>query len=86
LIGEFDKASELDPFVATYTGIGRGPPGIATDEIIDDRLPEQTALIDDLIGDLQPLGDISGNADLTAAALLPLFGGRNILVFMFPDL
>jgi len=72
-IGEFDKTPQLDPFVAAYAGIGRGPAGVATDEIIDHGLPEQPALIDDLIRDLQALGHIPGDADLTAASLLPLF-------------
>ena len=86
LVSEFDEAAQFDPFVAAHAGIRRRPEGIALEEIIDDRFPEQPALIDDLVGNLQPLRHKLGNADLAAAAFLPLFRGGNMIVFMFPDL
>ena len=72
VFGECDKPSQFHAFVATDTGIRRRAACVAAQKIIDDRLPKQLALIDDLIGDLQALRHIPGNADLAAAAFLPL--------------
>ena len=86
LVGESKKPSQFDPFVATDAGIRRRAARITREKIINDRRAKQRTLIDDLIGNLQTLRHILGNADLAATALLPLFRGGDVVVFVFPDL
>jgi hypothetical protein len=72
LVCKREEPSQLYAFVAPDAGIRRRAAGISHEKIIDDSLPKELPLIDDLVRDLQTLRHVPGNADLAAAALLPL--------------
>jgi hypothetical protein len=83
---EFKQPAKLHPFVTADTGVRRGACGIAMKKVVDDATPKILPAVDHLIWNMQFLSDELGNADLTAAAFLPLLGGSHGGVFVFPDL
>src|SRR5690349_2324870 len=74
LFGKGDQRLQLHALVAAYAGIGRGAGKVTREKIVDDASAERATGVDDFVRDLQALGDVLGDADLAAAALLPALG------------
>ena len=79
-IAKLDRAVALD---ARHRRLARG---VAVGKIVDHRFPEAAFVIEHVMRDADPLGDIAGVVDILAGAAGPLaMGGRAMIVKLQRD-
>ncbi len=66
--GEGEQVGELDRLVARHAGDRGSAAGIFVGEALDDRIAEAGLVVEDVMGDPEPLGDGLGVVDVAAGA------------------
>ena len=85
-LSKIDQPAQLDPLVASHTGVWRSAASIAMKKILDDAAAKVLATIDNLIGHVQLLRNKPRDPDFTTAPFLPFLRGSHCFVFVLPHL
>ena len=85
-VRKLDETPQLDALIAPDARIRRCAFEIAGKKVIDDAGAKDLSGVDHLMRNLQYLRDVPGNADFATPTFLPSLGGRDGIVFVFPNL
>ncbi len=71
IAGEAEQIGELHPLVAADAGDRRAPARIFVGEALDHAVAEAAFIVEDIMGDAEPLGDRLGVVNVLARAAGP---------------